>query len=68
MSQLSYSHFKLLVAIEEVSKRAYYEVEQRRDIERYCLFMGVIERAEVEFFMRPEEGKDTEYVLSQFRT
>ena len=67
MSQLSYSR-KLLVAIEEGSKRAYYEVEQLRDVERYSLFTGVIERAEVVFFMRPEEGKVTEYFLSQFHT
>ncbi|MDE0793006.1 MAG: hypothetical protein OSB08_05085 [SAR324 cluster bacterium] len=67
MSQLSYS-LKLLVAIEEGSKRVYYEVEQLRDVERYSLFTGVRERAEVVFFMRPEEGKVTEYFLSQFHT
>ena len=63
MFQLSYS-LKLLVAIEEGSKRAYYEVEQLHDVERYCLFAGVIECAEVVFFMRPEEVKVTEYYLS----
>ena len=67
ISQLSYS-LKLLVAIEEGTKRAYYEVEQLRDVERYSFFMGVMQLAEVIFFMRSEEGKDTEYVLSQFRT
>ena len=68
ISQLSYSHFKLLVAIEEGTKRAYYEVEQLRDVERYSFFTGVMQHAEVIYFMCPEEGKDTEYVLSQFRT
>ena len=47
---------------------AYYEVEQLGDIERDCLFTGVRESAEVLFFMRPEEGKVTEYFLSQFHT
>ena len=67
MSQLSYS-LKLLVAIEEGSKRVYYEVEQLCDVERYILFKGLRERAEVVFFIRPEEGKVTEYFLSQFHT
>ena len=67
MSQISYS-LKLLVAIEEGSKRFYYEVEQLCDVERNCLFTGVRERAEVLFFMSPEEGKVTEYFLSQFHT
>ena len=67
MSQLSYS-LKLLVAIEEESKRVYYEVEQFRDVELYSLFTGVWERSEVVFFMNPEEGKVTEYLLSQFHT
>ena len=67
ISQLSYS-LKLLVAIEEGTKRAYYEVEQLRDVERYSFFKGVMQHAEVILFLRPEEGKDTEYVLSQFRT
>jgi len=67
ISQLSYS-LKLLVAIEEGTKRAYYEVKQLRDVERYSFFMGVMQLAEVIFFMSLEEGKDTEYVLSQFRT
>ena len=67
ISQLSYS-LKLLVAIEEGTKRAYYEVEQLRDVERYSFFMGVMQHAEVIFFMRPEEGKVTEYFLAQFYT
>ena len=41
ISQLSYS-LKLLVAIEEGTKRAYYEVEQLRDVERYSFFKGVM--------------------------
>ena len=40
---------KLLVVIEEASKQAYYEVEQLRDVERYSLFTGVRELAEVVF-------------------
>ena len=67
MSQLSYS-LKLLGAIEEGCKQVYYEVEQLRDVELYSLFTGVRERSEVVFFMRPEEGKVTEYLLSQFHT
>ena len=39
-----------------------------RDVERYSLYTGVMQRAEVVFFMRPEEEKDTEYFLSQFWT
>ena len=68
ISHLSYSHFKILVAIEEGTKWTYYEVEQLRDVERYSLFTGVRERADVVFFIRPEEGKVTEYFLSQFHT
>ena len=67
MSQLSYS-LKLLVAIEEGSKRAYYKVEQFRDVERDSLFTGVRERAGVVLFKPPEEEKDTEYFLSQFHS
>jgi len=54
MSQLSYS-LKLLGAIEEGCKQVYCEVEQLRDVELYSLFTGVRERAEVVFFMHPEE-------------
>jgi len=54
MSQLSYS-LKLLGAIEEGCKLVYHQVEQLRDVERYNLFTGVRERAEVVFFMHPEE-------------
>ena len=67
MSQLSYS-LKLLVAIEEESKRVYCEVEQFRDVELYSLFTGVRERSEVVFFMHLKEGKVAEYLLSQFHT
>ena len=67
MSQLSYS-LKLLVAIQEGSKRVYFEVEQLCDVERYSLFSGVREHAGVVFFMPPEEEKDTEYFLSQFHS
>ena len=54
ISQLSYS-LKLLVAIEEGTKRAYYEVEQLGDVERYSFFKGVMQHAEVILFLRPEE-------------
>lgn len=39
-----------------------------RDVERYSLYTGVMQCAEVVYFMRPEEEKDTEYFLSQFWT
>ena len=39
-----------------------------RDVERYSLYTGVMQCAEVVFFIRPEEKKDTEYFLSQFWT
>ena len=65
MSQLSYS-LKLLGAIEEGCKQVYHEVEQLRDVEPYNLFTGVRERAEVVFFMHPEEWKVTEYFYHNF--
>ncbi len=37
--------------------------------EKHCnLYIGVMQRAEIVFFMRPEEEKETELFLSQFRT
>ncbi len=39
-----------------------------RDKERYELYTGAMQRAEVVFFMRPEEEEPTELFLSQFKT
>jgi len=39
-----------------------------RDNKKYELYTGAMQRAEVVFFMRPEEEKPTELFLSQFRT
>jgi len=39
-----------------------------RDEEHYDLYTGAMQRAEVVFFMKPEEEKDTELFLSQIKT
>jgi predicted nucleic acid-binding protein len=39
-----------------------------RDKEKYELWTGAMQRAEVVFFMRPEEEKPTLLFLSQFKT
>lgn len=39
-----------------------------RDKERYDLWIGAMQRAEVVFFMRPEEEESTLIFLSQFQT
>lgn len=39
-----------------------------RDTEGYELFTGAMQRAEVVFFMRPEEEASTTLFLSQFKT
>ncbi len=39
-----------------------------RDQDAYELYTGVLQRAEVVFFMRPDEEEATELFLSQFKT
>ena len=39
-----------------------------RDKEKYDLYTGAMQRAEVVFFMRPEEQAETELFLSQIKT
>jgi len=39
-----------------------------RDKERYVLYAGAMQRAEVVFFMRPEEVDDTELFLASIKT
>jgi predicted nucleic acid-binding protein len=39
-----------------------------RDKERYDLYTGAMQRAEVIFFIRPEEEEETELFLSQIKT
>ena len=39
-----------------------------RDQERYELYTGAMQRAELVFFMRPDEKDQTELFLSQFKT
>jgi len=39
-----------------------------RDVEKYELWIGAMQRAEIVFFMRPEEERATELFLSQFKT
>ncbi|MDY6903287.1 MAG: PIN domain-containing protein [Thermodesulfobacteriota bacterium] len=41
---------------------------QLRDEEHYELYTGAVQRAEVVFFMKPEEEKDTALFLSQIKT
>lgn len=39
-----------------------------RDVEKYELWIGAMQRAEVLFFMRPQEEKETLLFLSLFKT
>lgn len=39
-----------------------------RDNEKYELWIGAMQRAEIVFFMRPEEEESTELFLSLFKT
>jgi len=49
-------------------KKARNLLIQLRDEECYDLYTGAMQRAEVVFFMKPEEEKDTELFLSQIKT
>ncbi len=44
------------------------KILQLRDEEHYDLYTGAMQRAEVVFFMKPEEKKDTMLFLSQIKT
>jgi predicted nucleic acid-binding protein len=48
--------------------RALERLRQLRDDETVQLWTGAMQRAEVVFFMRPDEEASTELFLSQFRT
>ncbi len=43
-------------------------IRHLRDVERFELWIGAMQRAEIVFFMRPEEEKATDLFLSQFKT
>ena len=43
-------------------------LQKLRDDAEYELWIGALQRAEILFFMRPEEKKPTELLLSLFRT
>ncbi len=43
-------------------------LKKLREKEKYELWTGALQRAEVVFFMRPEEERDTLLFLSQFKT
>ncbi|MCD6585475.1 MAG: PIN domain-containing protein [Desulfobacteraceae bacterium] len=49
-------------------KKAKHLLKRLRDQERYDLYTGAMQRAEVVFFMRPEEENETELFLSQIKT
>lgn len=49
-------------------RRALNLLKKLRDKERYELWTGVMQRAEVVFFMRPAEEEATLLFLSQFKT
>ncbi len=43
-------------------------IRRLRDKDEFHLWVGALQRAEIIFFMRPEEEKDTMLFLSQFKT
>jgi hypothetical protein len=49
-------------------RKALKLIRKLRDVEKYELWIGAMQRAEVVFFMRPEEEAATELFLSQFKT
>ena len=50
------------------NSRALDFLRSLRDAPEYELWTGAMQRAEVVFFMRPEEETDTRLFLAQFRT
>ncbi len=49
-------------------QEAFDFLRQLRDKERFELWTGALQRAEVVFFMRPQEEQSTMLFLSQFKT
>ena len=49
-------------------RKAFNLIKKLRDKERFELWTGAMQRAEVVFFMRPVEEEDTLLFLSQFQT
>lgn len=49
-------------------RKALRLLRRLRDGGEYALWTGALQRAEVIFFMRPEEEEATLFLLSQFRT
>ena len=49
-------------------RKALHLLRNLRDEEQYELWTGALQRAEVVFFMRPEEEEATGLFLAQFRT
>jgi hypothetical protein len=49
-------------------KKALNLIRKLRDKEQYELWTGALQRAEIVFFMRPEEEEATALFLSQFKT
>ncbi|MBN2417932.1 MAG: PIN domain-containing protein [Deltaproteobacteria bacterium] len=49
-------------------KKALTLLKKLRDKEKYELWIGAMQRAEIVFFMRPEEEEGTLLFLSQFKT
>jgi len=43
-------------------------IRRLRDKDGFAIWIGALQRAEIVFFMRPEEEKDTMLFLSQFET
>lgn len=49
-------------------KKAYQLIKTVRDQHDHELWIGALQRAEVVFFMRPDEEEDTFLFLSEFKT
>jgi hypothetical protein len=49
-------------------RKALRLIRNLRDVDGYELWIGAMQRAEIVFFMRPNEIKITELFLSQFKT
>jgi len=49
-------------------RKALHFLREIQDNKEYELWMGAIQRAEIVFFMRKEEEKNTLLLLSQFKT
>ncbi len=49
-------------------RKALNLIRKLRNVEKYELWIGAMQRAEIVFFMRPDEEPATELFLSQFKT